>query len=66
MQEEAVYLNTAMIMNGDVINNFAKAYSKSLFDHFKNASESDKRKFLTLLKYPTSVINEYIANPDMF
>lgn len=66
MQEEAVYLNTAMIMNGDVINNFAKAYSKSLFDHFKNVSELDKRKFLTSLKYPDPVINEYIANPDMF
>jgi hypothetical protein len=32
MQEQATYLNVAMAMNGDVMNNFAKAYAKSVFD----------------------------------
>jgi hypothetical protein len=31
-----VYLNVAMALNGDVMNHFAKAYAKGIFDRFKN------------------------------
>ncbi len=66
MQEEAVYLNTAMILNGNILNNFAKVYSKSLFEHFKNSKDLDRRRFLKQLGYSDYEINEYATNPDLF
>jgi hypothetical protein len=43
MQEQATFLNVAMVLNGDVMNNFAKAYAKSVLKSF-NAWSDDKRR----------------------
>ena len=66
MQEQATYLNVAMIMNGDVINNFAKAYAISLANHFKNLSESEREAKLKKLEHLEGVISHYVKNPDAF
>lgn len=72
MQEQATYLNVAMALNGDVINNFAKAYAKSMFDQFKNADESTRIKILENAGYSHGVgekdgqIEYYLKNPDQF
>ena len=66
MQEQATYLNVAMVMNGDVVNNFAKAYATSVFRQFKNMSEEDKRSSLMRLGYTdASLINTYITKPEL-
>ena len=68
MQEQAVYLNVAMALNGDVMNHFAKAYAKGLFDRFKNDLDENQRKAeLEKLGYFTeSDIEFYSKNPDYF
>jgi hypothetical protein len=64
MQEQATYLNVAMIMNGDVLNNFAKAYAKSVFESFKSWDNHKKEQMLEKLGYTQGVIDHYIKNPD--
>ena len=66
MQEQATYLNVAMAMNGDVMNNFAKAYAKSIFDQFKGASDDKRRDLLRNAGYDEAQIDFYIKNPDQF
>lgn len=66
MQEQATYLNVAMMMNGDVINNFARAYAISLANHFKNLSESEREARLKKLENSDGVISHYVKNPDAF
>lgn len=66
MQEQAVLLNVAMIVNGNVMNNFAKAYSKSLFEHFENLSPDEKRKKLELLGRSVNETNGILENIDAF
>ena len=66
MQEQATYLNVAMAMNGDVMNNFAKAYAKSMFDQFKGASDDKRRDLLRNAGYSEGQIDFYIKNPDQF
>jgi hypothetical protein len=46
MQEQATYLNVAMVLNGDVVNNFARAYSKSLLQDFKDLTEARRKEVL--------------------
>ena len=68
MQEQAVYLNVAMALNGDVMNHFAKAYAKGLFDRFKNDLDTDQRKaeLQKLGYFSESDIKFYAENPDYF
>lgn len=66
MQEQATYLNVAMVLNGDVVNNFAKAYAKSIIKHFQNSDETTKRKNLTKLGYDGGTIDNYVKNPEQF
>ena len=67
MQESAIYLNVAMIYNGDVMNHFARAYAKSIFNHFTNASSDDERRdSLTRLGYKVGEIKAYLNNPQNF
>ena len=67
IQEQATYLNVAMVMNGNVMNNFAKAYSKSIFEHFKNSSESERKSVLEKAGIKdASVLDFYSTNPDAF
>lgn len=72
MQEQATYLNVAMVLNGDVVNNFAKAYAKSMFDQFKNADNDKKIQILENAGYTHGIngkdgqIEYYLKNPDQF
>ena len=66
MQEQATWLNVAMVVNGDVMNNFAKAYAKSVFDNFKNMSEAQRRTALTRLGRNAGEIDAYQKDPDSF
>ena len=66
MQEQAVYLNVAMALNGNVINNFAKAYAKSIFDEFKNLSKEEKEAKLLNFGYTAAATKHYVDNPDIF
>lgn len=66
MQEQATYLNAAMVLNGDVVNNFAKAYAKAAFNTFKNMSDTQKADSLAKMGYSEPTINSYITKPDSF
>ena len=66
MQEQATWLNVAMVVNGDVMNNFAKAYAKSIFDNFKNMSEAQRRTVLIRLGRNAAEIDAYQRDPDSF
>jgi hypothetical protein len=64
MQEQATYLNVAMAMNGDVVNQFAKAYAIGVLRSFKDW-DVDKRKDMLLKVYSDmNVVNYYADNPD--
>lgn len=65
MQEQATFLNTAMVLNGDVINNFAKAYAKSVFNHFKELSEDQRVSTLLKFGYSDKVAASYAKNPEL-
>lgn len=64
MQEQATYLNVAMVLNGDVVNNFARAYSKSLFQDFKDLTEARRKEVLGQLGYNVQTIQSYAENPE--
>lgn len=66
MQEQATYLNVAMVMQGDIINNFAKAYAKSAFRQFKNMSKVQQAESLARLGYSAGQISQYQNDPDSF
>lgn len=67
MQEQAVYLNVAMALNGDVMNHFAKAYTKSIFDHFNSLDETERKAELKKLGYFSDAdIDTYAKDPDLF
>lgn len=66
MQEQATYLNTAMILNGDVVNNFAKAYAKGILESFKNWDPATRRQKLEQLGYTDTQQAYYSENPDAF
>lgn len=66
MQEQATWLNVAMVANGDVVNNFAKAYAKSVFANFKHMSDEQRRIALTRLGKGAAEIDTYNNNPDLF
>lgn len=67
IQEQATYLNVAMVMNGDAMNNFAKAYALHLSNHFKNLSEDKRQAKLAKLEGEGSgAYKFYLENPDLF
>jgi hypothetical protein len=56
-----------MVLNGDVINNFAKAYSKSILDNFKNKLSQEQRDdLLKNFGYNEKERSYYANNPDAF
>jgi hypothetical protein len=59
MQEQSTYLNVAMVLNGNVVNNFAKAYAKSIFQHFKTLDADSRSTFLGRLGYNEDQIRAY-------
>ena len=67
IQEQATYLNVAMLMNGDVMNNFAKAYAIHLANNFKNLSEEQRKAKLAKLEGEGSGAYQfYLENPEFF
>lgn len=67
IQEQATYLNVAMLMNGDVMNNFAKAYAIHLAKNFKNLSEEERKLKLAKLEGEGSpAYLFYLENPEFF
>jgi hypothetical protein len=56
-----------MLMNGDVMNNFAKAYAIHLAKHFKNLSEEERKLKLAKLEGEGSPAYKfYLENPEFF
>jgi hypothetical protein len=66
MQEQAVHLNLAMALNGDVVNHFAKAYAKSTLDKFMSMDDTKRAEKLAHMGYSSAEINSYVKNPDWF
>ena len=66
MQEQSTYLNVAMVLNGDVVNNFAKAYAKSILQHFKSLDRDGRSIVLGRLGYNENQIRAYQENPEAF
>lgn len=64
MQLQPIYNNVAMVLNGDVMNKFAQAYSTSLLNHFKSLSKEDRRTYLNKLEKSEQVISYYVDNPE--
>lgn len=67
LQEQATFLNVAMVLNGNVINHFAKAYAKSIFTYFNNLTPDDRKAKLEQYgKFTEDEIKSYVDNPDSF
>lgn len=66
MQLEGVYTVLAYLMNGDVINNFAKAYDKGMVDSFENYTPEKRKTALSKMGYDAETIKVIANNPDIF
>lgn len=66
MQEQATYLNVAMVLNGNVINNFAKAYAKGILNSFNKWDKNTRIAKLRQLGYSEQQVSYYSENPEAF
>lgn len=66
MQLEGVYTVLAYLMNGDVMNNFAKAYDKGMVDSFENYNPEERKTALSKMGYDAETIKAIANNPDIF
>lgn len=66
MQEQATYLNVAMALNGNVINNFAKAYAKGILNSFNRWDKNTRITKLRQLGYSEDQVGYYSENPEAF
>jgi hypothetical protein len=55
-----------MVINGDVVNNSAKAYAKAALNTFKNMSDVQKADSLAKMGYSEAAISRYKSRPDAF
>lgn len=66
MQEQATYLNVAMVLNGNVVNNFAKAYAKGILNSFNRWDKNTRIAKLRQLGYSEDQVSYYSENPEAF